>query len=164
VKVCFLREDSAEETKRLSKSEESSLHELQADPFTNVVPSRSHSSNYATEGGRGPSLCIAVIGATGELARAKIFPALFALYYSGFLPEVRFTLMSMLYVSFVYILFVLLYLLNPVCGYASIIKGKAEIHELTNLAFTAVCTCIFSQFDWFCGCRMLSSSVIQERI
>ncbi|KAL9341392.1 hypothetical protein Peur_064717 [Populus x canadensis] len=70
-----------------SKSEESSLHELQADPFTNVVPSRSHSLNYATEGGRGPSLCIAVIGATGELARAKIFPALFALYYSGFLPE-----------------------------------------------------------------------------
>ncbi|CAJ2631766.1 unnamed protein product [Trifolium pratense] len=34
-----------------------------------------------------PSLCIAVIGATGELARGKIFPALFALYYSGFLPE-----------------------------------------------------------------------------
>ncbi|KAH9734025.1 Inactive glucose-6-phosphate 1-dehydrogenase 4 [Citrus sinensis] len=26
-------------------------------------------------------------GATGELARRKIFPALFALYYSGFLPE-----------------------------------------------------------------------------
>ncbi|KAK6915706.1 Glucose-6-phosphate dehydrogenase, NAD-binding, partial [Dillenia turbinata] len=34
-----------------------------------------------------PSLCIAVIGATGELARRKIFPALFALYYSGFLSE-----------------------------------------------------------------------------
>lgn len=33
-----------------------------------------------------PSLCIAVIGATGELARSKVFPALFALYYSGFLP------------------------------------------------------------------------------
>ena len=38
---------------------------------------------------RTPSLCIAVIGATGELARRKIFPALFALYYSGFLPEVQ---------------------------------------------------------------------------
>lgn len=38
---------------------------------------------------RAPSLCIAVIGATGELARGKIFPALFALYYSGFLPEVQ---------------------------------------------------------------------------
>ncbi|KAL6008705.1 G6pd4p [Asimina triloba] len=35
-----------------------------------------------------PSLCIAVIGATGELARNKVFPALFALYYSGFIPEV----------------------------------------------------------------------------
>ncbi|KAG8065113.1 hypothetical protein GUJ93_ZPchr0004g38969 [Zizania palustris] len=33
------------------------------------------------------SLCIAVIGATGELARNKVFPALFALY-SGFLPRV----------------------------------------------------------------------------
>lgn len=36
-----------------------------------------------------PSLCIAVIGATGQLARRKIFPALFALYYSGYLPEVK---------------------------------------------------------------------------
>lgn len=36
---------------------------------------------------RAPSLCIAVIGATGELARTKVFPALFALYYSGFLPQ-----------------------------------------------------------------------------
>jgi len=35
----------------------------------------------------GPSLCIAIIGATGELARNKIFPALFALYYSGCLPK-----------------------------------------------------------------------------
>ncbi|KAG8096204.1 hypothetical protein GUJ93_ZPchr0013g34041 [Zizania palustris] len=34
------------------------------------------------------SVCIAVIGATGELARNKVFPALFALYYSGFLPRV----------------------------------------------------------------------------
>lgn len=92
-----------------------------------MVPSQSHSLNHETEGGRGPSLCIAVIGATGELARAKIFPALFALYYSGFLPEVRLTLMSILYVSFVYISLVLLYLLNLVCGYASsIIKGKAK--------------------------------------
>ncbi|KAK1650557.1 hypothetical protein QYE76_068362 [Lolium multiflorum] len=34
-----------------------------------------------------PPLCIAVIGATGELAKTKVFPALFALYYSGFLPQ-----------------------------------------------------------------------------
>lgn len=43
---------------------------------------------YTSEGHRSPSLSIAVIGATGELARRKIFPALFALYYSGNLPEV----------------------------------------------------------------------------
>ncbi|KAL5580405.1 hypothetical protein UlMin_012847 [Ulmus minor] len=48
---------------------------------------QNYSSKFSGEGGRGPSLCIAVIGATGELARRKIFPALFALYYSGFLPE-----------------------------------------------------------------------------
>lgn len=34
------------------------------------------------------SLSIVVIGATGLLSRTKIFPALFALYYSGQLPEV----------------------------------------------------------------------------
>nr|AIE47269.1 glucose-6-phosphate dehydrogenase [Hevea brasiliensis] len=48
---------------------------------------QAHSYNFSIEGGRATSLCIAVIGATGELARGKIFPALFALYYSGFLPE-----------------------------------------------------------------------------
>ncbi|KDP23353.1 hypothetical protein JCGZ_23186 [Jatropha curcas] len=46
-----------------------------------------HSLSFPIEGGRATSLSIAVIGATGELARGKIFPALFALYYSGFLPE-----------------------------------------------------------------------------
>ncbi|XP_019187836.1 PREDICTED: glucose-6-phosphate 1-dehydrogenase 4, chloroplastic isoform X2 [Ipomoea nil] len=40
-----------------------------------------------TQIGRSPAISIAVIGATGELARRKIFPALFALYYSGQLPE-----------------------------------------------------------------------------
>ncbi|CAI9762236.1 unnamed protein product [Fraxinus pennsylvanica] len=47
----------------------------------------SFSSNY--QDGRSLSLSSAVIGATGELARTKIFPALFALYYSGFLPETK---------------------------------------------------------------------------
>lgn len=35
-----------------------------------------------------PFLSITVLGATGDLARNKIFPALFALYYSGNLYEV----------------------------------------------------------------------------
>ncbi|KAK7259018.1 hypothetical protein RIF29_24612 [Crotalaria pallida] len=45
------------------------------------------SSSPPMDDSRAPSLSIVVIGATGELARSKIFPALFALFYSGFLPE-----------------------------------------------------------------------------
>ena len=54
-------------------------------------PSLLQTSSYSTpmDDSRAPSLCIAVVGATGELARRKIFPALFALYYSGFLPKVQ---------------------------------------------------------------------------
>lgn len=58
-------------------------------------PSESHSpvekEESAVSNGHSESetsLCIAVIGAAGELARSKVFPALFALYYSGFLPRV----------------------------------------------------------------------------
>ena len=49
---------------------------------------QAHSPNFPIQRDQAFSLCIAVIGATGELARRKIFQALFALYYSGFLPEV----------------------------------------------------------------------------
>jgi glucose-6-phosphate 1-dehydrogenase len=31
---------------------------------------------------------VVVVGASGDLAKKKIFPALFALYYEGLLPEV----------------------------------------------------------------------------
>lgn len=34
------------------------------------------------------SLSIVVVGASGDLAKKKIFPAIFALYYEGLLPEV----------------------------------------------------------------------------
>lgn len=89
--------DSNDQTSKItSELEESSL--LSSQPHASVtVPTTSvespsmpqtHSSKFLVEHGEEPSLCIAVIGATGELARRKIFPALFALYYSGFLPEV----------------------------------------------------------------------------
>ncbi len=35
------------------------------------------------------SLSVVVVGASGDLAKKKIFPALFALYYEGLLPPVR---------------------------------------------------------------------------
>lgn len=31
---------------------------------------------------------VTVVGASGDLAKKKIFPALFALFYEGYLPEV----------------------------------------------------------------------------
>lgn len=36
----------------------------------------------------GTTLSIVVVGASGDLAKKKIFPALFALYYENCLPEV----------------------------------------------------------------------------
>ncbi|XP_078443809.1 glucose-6-phosphate dehydrogenase 4 isoform X2 [Wolffia australiana] len=56
---------------------------------TSRIDAQHAESPYSFDGSgdRTPSLCIAVIGATGELARNKVFPALFALYYGGFLPQ-----------------------------------------------------------------------------
>ncbi|KAL2460685.1 Glucose-6-phosphate 1-dehydrogenase 4 [Abeliophyllum distichum] len=73
-----------------------SSSQLKGNSLTYVQPSNASRVNVVTESpscsstqhdGRSNSLSIAVIGATGELARRKIFPALFALYYIGFLPE-----------------------------------------------------------------------------
>ncbi|XP_050382944.1 inactive glucose-6-phosphate 1-dehydrogenase 4, chloroplastic [Argentina anserina] len=91
-----LQEDSNDETTKItSQVEESSLPSFQSHVSVDVSTASAEStfmpqtlsSKIPYECGEGPTLCIAVIGATGELARGKIFPALFALYYSGFLPE-----------------------------------------------------------------------------
>lgn len=37
------------------------------------------------------TVSITVVGASGDLAKKKIFPALFALYYEGCLPKVRYS-------------------------------------------------------------------------
>ncbi|URD77481.1 glucose-6-phosphate 1-dehydrogenase, partial [Musa troglodytarum] len=82
--------DSVEETTSNSEVAESSPPNVQP-IIPKVLECSTESSSSSASGNsvdRAPSLCIAVVGATGELARNKIFPALFALYYSGFLPEV----------------------------------------------------------------------------
>lgn len=56
--------------------------------FTNDESPKSASLNggaLATE----TTVSITVVGASGDLAKKKIFPALFALYYEGCLPKVR---------------------------------------------------------------------------
>ncbi|KAK6121107.1 hypothetical protein DH2020_045159 [Rehmannia glutinosa] len=81
-----------------SSSSSNTQHEENTLPYQFEKPRRigtsmkySHSqqtqASSITFQGRPNFLSIAVIGATGELARRKIFPALFALYYSGYLPE-----------------------------------------------------------------------------
>ncbi|CAM8956576.1 unnamed protein product [Rhodiola kirilowii] len=47
------------------------------------------SSNVANcdSGGESSTVSITVVGASGDLAKKKIFPALFALYYEGWLPK-----------------------------------------------------------------------------
>ncbi|XP_061366226.1 inactive glucose-6-phosphate 1-dehydrogenase 4, chloroplastic [Gastrolobium bilobum] len=83
-----MAKDLSNEKGSLSHSS-STLH-VPDDKVTSMVsPSllQTSSTSSPMDDGRAPSLCIAVIGATGELARSKVFPALFALYYSGFLPE-----------------------------------------------------------------------------
>ncbi|CAL9130738.1 inactive glucose-6-phosphate 1-dehydrogenase 4, chloroplastic-like isoform X1 [Musa acuminata AAA Group] len=82
-------QDSVEETTSNSEVAESSPPNVQPiiPKYLESSTESSSSSAYGNSVDRAPSLCIAVVGATGELARNKIFPALFALYYSGFLPE-----------------------------------------------------------------------------
>ncbi|KAF5454219.1 hypothetical protein F2P56_023900 [Juglans regia] len=86
-----MQNDSNEKTSTTVQHEASSSPHHQPDGSIASMESKpviqAHSSSFSFEGREAPSLCIAVIGATGELARTKIFPALFALYYSGFLPE-----------------------------------------------------------------------------
>jgi hypothetical protein len=43
------------------------------------------------------SLSVVVVGASGDLAKKKIFPALFALYYEGLLPAVRKSIAPLVY-------------------------------------------------------------------
>ncbi|OMO86216.1 glucose-6-phosphate dehydrogenase [Corchorus capsularis] len=88
--MSLANDSEAEHTEATSPPKESSLPSSQtgiAGKPGISCDSPSSSNLKAYDHHRGPSLCIAVIGATGELARKKIFPALFALYYSGFLPE-----------------------------------------------------------------------------
>lgn len=83
----FSSDSNSEATKATTHPE--AFENLQSDASVDVAGSLPQSllSNVMVGDDKVPSLCIAVIGATGELATRKIFPALFALYYSGFLPE-----------------------------------------------------------------------------
>ncbi|KAL2938574.1 Glucose-6-phosphate 1-dehydrogenase chloroplastic [Bienertia sinuspersici] len=52
-----------------------------------IEPLIDHQSITALESVNEPTLSVIVVGASGDLAKKKIFPALFALFYEDFLPE-----------------------------------------------------------------------------
>ncbi|GJN40842.1 hypothetical protein PR202_gn00253 [Eleusine coracana subsp. coracana] len=55
--------------------------------FSNEMLDESLSGERAPEQQGGSTVSITVVGASGDLAKKKIFPALFALFYEGCLPE-----------------------------------------------------------------------------
>lgn len=60
-------------------------------PGSYIIGTGLHAQAYDLERNdwKTTSLSVVVVGASGDLAKKKIFPALFALYYEGLLPEVR---------------------------------------------------------------------------
>jgi glucose-6-phosphate 1-dehydrogenase len=73
-----------------SVATESSSSEEAKDVGVLTIPSLEADKVVAeSDGGEQLStVSITVVGASGDLAKKKIFPALFALYYEGCLPEV----------------------------------------------------------------------------
>lgn len=58
-------------------------------PAPAAMPRRVQVYGLQEENWSQSALSIVVVGASGDLAKKKIFPALFALFYDGHLPEVR---------------------------------------------------------------------------
>jgi hypothetical protein len=64
----------------LDEQQEAAQQAVAADPF---LAYNLEKNDWTTS-----SLSVVVLGASGDLAKKKIFPALFSLYYEGLLPEV----------------------------------------------------------------------------
>jgi hypothetical protein len=64
----------------LDEKQEAKQQAVAADP---VLAYNLEKNDWTTS-----SLSVVVLGASGDLAKKKIFPALFSLYYEGLLPEV----------------------------------------------------------------------------
>lgn len=68
----------------------SSGEELKDGLLSSIPSQEAVTTAEESDGGGGQStVSITVVGASGDLAKKKIFPALFALYYEGCLPEVK---------------------------------------------------------------------------
>nr|QXV29859.1 G6PDH1 [Aquilaria sinensis] len=82
-----LMQDGAVATKATPSVKESSLKKLE-NGLLSVTSSEDCKDAAVSDGnGNESTVSITVVGASGDLAKKKIFPALFALYYEGFLPK-----------------------------------------------------------------------------
>lgn len=69
-------------------SKESLLHNLKEVVVPVTPPEVSRQVFTSLPGDKEATVSITVVGASGDLAKKKIFPALFALYYEDCLPKV----------------------------------------------------------------------------
>ena len=75
-------------TKLVATNEASSPKELKEGLLTVNPPEEDENTVDSDAKGDGSTVSITIVGASGDLAKKKIFPALFALYYEDCLPEV----------------------------------------------------------------------------
>ncbi|XP_042057273.1 glucose-6-phosphate 1-dehydrogenase, chloroplastic-like isoform X1 [Salvia splendens] len=74
-------------TKLVATDEASSTKELKEGLLTVNPPEEDENTVDSDVKGDDSTVCITIVGASGDLAKKKIFPALFALYYEDCLPE-----------------------------------------------------------------------------
>ena len=118
----------------------SSSPELKGGPLS--IPSQEAEDKLVIESNGGKehsTVSITVVGASGDLAKKKIFPALFALYYEGCLPEV-YKETSSLYclnvVSADHLIFLLSLQHFTIYGYARSKMTDAELRDMVSKTLT----------------------------
>lgn len=80
-----------------------------------------------------------MVGASGDLAKKKIFPALFALYYEGCLPEVQNQLLFFFLMMIVILINVLSFFSSQhftIFGYARSKMTDAELRDMVSKTLT----------------------------
>lgn len=123
----------------------SSSPELKGGPLS--IPSQEAEDKLVIESNGGKehsTVSITVVGASGDLAKKKIFPALFALYYEGCLPEVyketSFRSDDSLYclnvVSADHLIFLLSLQHFTIYGYARSKMTDAELRDMVSKTLT----------------------------
>lgn len=88
VLACLASHDSTESLPALAQTNGNSLSLLGTSPGLASYEDPETAYHLQKNDWTVSSLSVVVLGASGDLAKKKIFPALFALYYEGLLPEV----------------------------------------------------------------------------